>query len=97
MNIIGLSAFYHESACCRRGGWWRRLRRGSIWAYPPFYLQEPLEQFYPAVMGFEDLGQRATYRAPWPVSRFCLIDDATREAGVHLVFGEVFLLVATPC
>ena len=48
-------------------------------AYPPFYLREPLEQFYPDVMPFEDLAQRATYRAPWPVSCFCLIDAATHD------------------
>ena len=53
-------------------------------AYPPFYLREPLEQFYPAVMAFEDLGQRATYRAPWPVSRFCLIEDASRDVELSL-------------
>ncbi len=53
-------------------------------AYPPFYLREPLEQFYPDVMPFDDLSQRATYRAPWPVSRFCLIDDATRDVDLAI-------------
>ena len=63
----------------------RRLpSEGVDLVYPPFYLREPLEQFYPAVMAFEDLGQRATYRAPWPVSRFCLIDDATRDVELTL-------------
>ena len=68
----------------------RLLRRrrlppeGIDLAYPPFYLREPLEQFYPDVMPFEDLMQRATYRAPWPVSRFCLIEDATRDVELTL-------------
>ena len=53
-------------------------------AFPPFYLWEPLEQFYPDVMAFEDLTQRATHRAPWPITRFCLICDATQALDLTL-------------
>jgi hypothetical protein len=57
---------------------------GRDLAYPPFYLREPLEQFYPDVMPSEDLAGRALYRAPWPVSQFCLIDDAARAVALTL-------------
>ena len=40
---------------------------------PPFLLAEPLERFYPEVLKFDDLTERATHRSPWPASRFLLI------------------------
>ena len=65
-------------------------------AYPPFYLWEPLEQVYSDVMTFEDLPQRAFYRAPWPITRFCLISDATRTIDLTLTARLPALEEATP-
>jgi hypothetical protein len=50
----------------------------------PVYLWEPLERFYPEVMSFEDLSRRATHRAPWPETSFCLICDAEREVELEI-------------
>ena len=50
----------------------------------PVYLWEPLERFYPEVMSFEDLSRRATHRAPWPETAFCLICDAEREVELEI-------------
>jgi hypothetical protein len=49
----------------------------------PIYLWEPLERFYPEVMDFEDLSRRATLRAPWPETSFCLICDADRDVEIE--------------
>ncbi|HYG62730.1 MAG TPA: hypothetical protein VEL74_09120 [Thermoanaerobaculia bacterium] len=57
---------------------------GTELAHPAFYHWEPLERFYPEVMSFEDLAQRATYRSPWPVSSFCLICDGERDLELDL-------------
>ena len=46
---------------------------------PPFLLAEPLERFYPEVLKFDDLTERATHRSPWPASRFLLICDGEEE------------------
>ncbi len=66
-------------------------------AYPPFYLWEPLERCYPDVMVFEDLTQRATHRAPWPVTSFCLICDATRKVDLTLTARLPTVEQSTPC
>ncbi|HEX5757914.1 MAG TPA: hypothetical protein VF121_01860, partial [Thermoanaerobaculia bacterium] len=50
----------------------------------PFYQWEPLERFFPEVMDLADLERRATYRAPWPVSSFCLICDGERAVELEL-------------
>ena len=47
------------------------------------YLWSPLERFYPEVMRFEDLSERATHRSPWPESSFCLVCDAARDVTVE--------------
>lgn len=51
----------------------------------PIYLWEPLERFYPEVMDFEDLSRRATLRAPWPETSFCLICDRERDVEIEAV------------
>ncbi len=51
----------------------------------PFFLWEPVERFFPEVMDFTDLERRATYRAPWPVSAFCLVCDGERDVELQLV------------
>lgn len=56
---------------------------GADLTRPP-YLWEPLERFYPEVMSFEDLSERATFRSPWPESSFCLVCDATRDVELEL-------------
>ncbi len=66
-------------------------------AYPPFYLWEPLERCYPDVMVFEDLMQWATHRAPWPVTSFCLICDATRKVDLTLTARLPTVEQSTPC
>jgi hypothetical protein len=47
--------------------------QGSELAHPPFYLAQPLERFYPEVMAFADLPERATLRCPWPETGFDLV------------------------
>jgi hypothetical protein len=49
----------------------------------PPYLWEPLERFFPEVMHFEDLAERATFRSPWPASSFCLICDGERDVRIE--------------
>lgn len=39
----------------------------------PFWHWEPLERFFPEVMRFEDLAERATLRSPWPEVSFALV------------------------
>jgi hypothetical protein len=56
---------------------------GTDLSEPP-YLWEPLERFYPEAMRFADLAERATLRAPWPESSFCLICDAARDVELAL-------------
>jgi len=56
---------------------------GTDLTEPP-YLWEPLERFYPEVMRFADLSERAFLRFPWPESSFCLITDARRDVELEL-------------
>lgn len=53
-------------------------------AYPPVYHWEPLERFYAEVLEADDLTQRGVYRAPWPVSGFCLLCDASQDVVLDL-------------
>ncbi|MBW8874376.1 MAG: hypothetical protein JF614_05390 [Acidobacteria bacterium] len=63
--------------------WHHAVRdEGTDLTQPP-YLWEPLERFYPEVMRFEDLAERATFRAPWPASSFCLICDGERDVEIE--------------
>lgn len=55
---------------------------GTDLTEPP-WLWEPLERFYPEVMRFEDLSERATFRSPWPESSFCLVCQATADVEVE--------------
>ncbi len=55
------------------------------------YLWEPLERFYPEVMRFADLSERAMFRSPWPESSFCLVCDGEREVEI-----EATLRLSTP-
>lgn len=55
---------------------------GTDLAEPP-YLWEPLERFFPEVMRFEDLAERATVRSPWPALSFCLICDAGKDVQIE--------------
>ena len=65
----------------------------------PIYLWEPLERFYPEVMSFADLSQRATLRSPWPKTAFCLICDGDRDVELDVTLrrpegaGEVRVAV----
>ncbi|HYU35686.1 MAG TPA: hypothetical protein VEW48_26315 [Thermoanaerobaculia bacterium] len=66
----------------------------------PFWHWEPLERFFPDVMRFEDVAERATLRAPWPESSFCLVVDGPREVDLELTArapsrntGEIGVLV----
>lgn len=56
---------------------------GTDLTQPP-YLWEPLERFFPEVMRFADLPERATLRSPWPKSSFCLVCDASRDIELAL-------------
>lgn len=60
------------------------IRKEGTELIDPLYFWEPLERFYPEVMSFEDLAQRATFRSPWPDSSFCLICDGTRHVEIEL-------------
>jgi hypothetical protein len=55
---------------------------GTDLTEPP-WLWEPLERFYPEVMRFEDLSERATFRSPWPESSFCLVCDAKADVEIE--------------
>jgi hypothetical protein len=55
---------------------------GTDLVLPP-YLWEPLERFFPEVMRFEDLAERATFRSPWPSSSFCLICDGETDVQIE--------------
>jgi hypothetical protein len=65
----------------------------------PIYLWEPLARFYPEVMSFADLSQRATLRSPWPETAFCLLCDGERDVELDLTLrrpegaGEVRIAV----
>lgn len=50
----------------------------------PYWHWEPLERFFPEVMRFEDIAERATLRAPWPETSFCLVVDGPREVDLEL-------------
>ncbi|MCP4654425.1 MAG: hypothetical protein GY856_03290 [bacterium] len=50
----------------------------------PPWLWDPLERLYPEVMELEDFTRRATCRAPWPASGFCLLDDAATDVDLEL-------------
>jgi hypothetical protein len=56
---------------------------GTDLTQPP-YLWEPLERFFPEVMRFADLSERATFRSPWPESSFCLVCDAEQDVELEL-------------
>jgi hypothetical protein len=60
------------------------IRQEGTELLDPVYLWEPLERFYSEVMSFEDLSRRATHRAPWPETAFCLICDAEREVELEI-------------
>jgi hypothetical protein len=65
----------------------------------PIYLWEPLERFYPEVMSFADLSQRATLRSPWPETALCLICEGDRDVDLDVTLrrpegaGEVSMAV----
>ncbi len=48
---------------------------GRDLAASPRHLAEPLERFYPDVLGHADLPGRATLRAPWPETAFLLAGE----------------------
>lgn len=50
----------------------------------PYWHWEPLERFFPEVMRFEDVAERATLRAPWPETSFCLVVDGPQEVDLEL-------------
>lgn len=55
---------------------------GTDLAEPP-YLWEPLERFYPEVMRFDDLPERATLRFPGLEASFCLVCGAGRDVDLE--------------
>ncbi len=57
---------------------------GGIDLADPYWHWEPLERFFPEVMRFEDLAERATVRSPWPETSFCLVVDGPREVDLEL-------------
>jgi len=63
---------------------WRALPSGGIDLADPYWHWEPLERFFPEVMRFEDLAERATVRSPWPETSFCLVVDGPREVDLEL-------------
>lgn len=62
----------------------RALRPAGADLADPFWHWEPLERFFPEVMRFEDLAERATVRSPWPEISFCLVVDGSREVDLEL-------------
>jgi hypothetical protein len=61
------------------------IREGGTDLAEPPYLWEPLERFYPEVMRFEDLPERAILRFPGPESSFCLICDGERDVDLKTI------------
>lgn len=55
---------------------------GTDLVEPP-WLWEPLARFYPEVMSFEDLSERATFRSPWPESSFCLVCGGAEDVEIE--------------
>ena len=62
----------------------RALPSGRTDLADPYWLWEPLERFFPDVLRFEDIAERATLRSPWPETSFCLVVDDPREVELEL-------------
>ena len=62
----------------------RALSSEGVDLADPYWHWEPLERFFPEVMRFEDIAERATLRAPWPETSFCLVVDGAREVELEL-------------
>lgn len=60
------------------------LSSKSVDLADPYWHWEPLERFFPEVMRFEDIAERATLRAPWPETSFCLVAGGPREIDLEL-------------
>jgi hypothetical protein len=62
----------------------RALPAEGIDLADPYWHWEPLERFFPEVMRFEDIAERATLRAPWPETSFCLVVDGPRDVELEM-------------
>jgi hypothetical protein len=62
----------------------RSLPAAGVDLADPYWHWEPLERFFPDVMRFEDIAERATVRSPWPESSFCLVLDGPRDVDLVL-------------
>lgn len=62
----------------------RALSSSGVDLADPYWHWEPLERFFPEVMRFEDIAERATLRSPWPETSFCLVVDGSREVELEL-------------
>ena len=62
----------------------RPLASPGIDLADPYWLWEPLERFFPEVMRFEDLAERATLRSPWPETSFALAAGEDRDVDLEL-------------
>ena len=51
---------------------------------PPYFLWEPLDQYFPVLMEFSDLSERASYRSPWPVSQFCFVANISSRLALAM-------------
>ncbi len=51
----------------------------------PFWLWEPLEQFFADLLDFEDLARRAFLRSPWPSVGFALISPGGVDVEIRAV------------
>jgi len=60
------------------------------------YLWQPLERLYPEVMDTE-ASRRATFRAAWPWSRFCLITSGARDVFLEPVLRLPIIPGSAPC
>jgi radical SAM superfamily enzyme YgiQ (UPF0313 family) len=52
--------------------------------FPPFYLWEPLERFYPELMPEAGIPGHTFHRSPWPTTSFCLICSSEQQVELEL-------------
>jgi hypothetical protein len=82
--LAAMGTVLGEAEISRRVVERRALSSGGVDLADPYWHWEPLERFFPEVMRFEDIAERATLRAPWPETSFCLVADGPQEAKLEV-------------
>jgi hypothetical protein len=82
--LAAMGTVLGEAEISRRVVERRGLSAKEVDLADPYWHWEPLERFFPEVMRFEDIAERATLRAPWPETSFCLVADGPQEAKLEV-------------